>query len=492
MTASLTSSRTAQVGKTDALSLGAPAWVRRTRQLFPYAVGLLSFTAYATLMVLKFYQRHGSWDTAVFTQAVKGYANLSAPTVDVETPGMNQLGEHFSPILAALAPLYRAFPSSLTLDLAQVGLISLSAFLVCRTSIQLLGALPGGFIGAAYAISFGLQSAVIVGIHENCFSAPLIAMVGDRYLRGRYREAVYWSLPLLLVKEDFGLVIGALGVCLFLKGSRHLGLIVAAGAVLYLAVVVGFVIPELNPRGQYDFLSVATDGGRSGGIGHLLLNAPRELLTPAMKLQTLALTLFVVCGIAVRSPFAVLALPLILERFMSPVDRYWTPFWHYSLPIMTVLFVALIEVVRDWRSSPGRARQVVATVAPAVALVVSVCLLPFFALNLLAPGSEYWAKDPQTDVVKRVVAMVPDGSTVQADTTLTNWFVPDHRVFWITPPNSLVPQESPTSVDYMVVNQRDWEGLQLDGVQFARGLHPETTYDVIYDEAGITLLKRGV
>ncbi|MDR1512837.1 MAG: hypothetical protein LBS56_05050 [Propionibacteriaceae bacterium] len=46
-----------------------------------------------------------SWDLAIFEQAVRGYANLQEPVVNLKGAGFNQLGDHFSPALALLAPI---------------------------------------------------------------------------------------------------------------------------------------------------------------------------------------------------------------------------------------------------------------------------------------------------------------------------------------------------------------------------------------------------
>src|SRR5664279_853285 len=63
-----------------------------------------------------------SWDLAIFTQAIRHYAHLQAPVSEIKGPGFNLLGDHFSPLLAVLAPVHRAFPHVLTILLCQVAL----------------------------------------------------------------------------------------------------------------------------------------------------------------------------------------------------------------------------------------------------------------------------------------------------------------------------------------------------------------------------------
>ena len=76
--------------------------------------------AYAALSVLRFRRfEPTSWDNAIFEQAVRGYAGLGWPVVDIKGPGFNVLGDHFSPITALLAPFYAVVPSAQTLLVAQ-------------------------------------------------------------------------------------------------------------------------------------------------------------------------------------------------------------------------------------------------------------------------------------------------------------------------------------------------------------------------------------
>lgn len=459
------------------------------RLWIPTAVGICSFLAYGTLTILRYRLRHGSWDTAVFTQAIKGYAALSAPVVDVKSPGMNQLGDHFSPILAVVAPVYRAFPSSLTVNLVQVLLVAMSALLLTRTAIDLLGRTAGALLGSAYALSFGLQSAITVGFHENCFAAPILAIVGDRYLRGRYRSAVLWSLPLLLVKEDFGLVLGGLAICLFVVGKRTLACMLGVGAFAYLAIVVGIVIPAINPRGQYDYLRIAQQGAGSAGPLHTLLTLPVHMVSPDVKLATLMLSFLVVGMVAVRSPFAWLAVPIFVERFASPIERYWGPTWHYSLPVMPIVFIGAIEVIARIRGSERTTARRMVMIVPPVSAGIAVCLLPIFSLHLLATH-DYWQRDARAEAFDRLAREVPRGASVQADSLTGSFFVPDHDVYWLSPPDTIIPGLGIVDADFIVVNQEEWSGYGLHGVEYARDQHPGVLYRVVFDQEGYLLLER--
>ena len=164
-----------------------------------------------------------SWDNAIFEQAVRGYAHLGAPTIDVRGAGFNQLGDHFSPILVLIAPFYRLFPSAQTILIAQAVLLAISVAIIAALAIRHLGMVIGIAIGVAYGASFGLLAAVEVDFHEVAFAAPLLALAGAAYVERRFDAVVLWSLPLLLVKEEFGLTVAVIGGVLWLAGEHRRG-----------------------------------------------------------------------------------------------------------------------------------------------------------------------------------------------------------------------------------------------------------------------------
>lgn len=136
-----------------------------------------------------------SWDLGIFEQVVRAYAQLRAPVSDLKGPGFLILGDHFSPVTALLGPLYRLFPSPVTLLVAQAALFALSAVPVTRAAARLLGRRGGLALGLAYGLSWGIQRAVDFDFHEICFAVPLIAFSLEALLAQRPRAALWWALP---------------------------------------------------------------------------------------------------------------------------------------------------------------------------------------------------------------------------------------------------------------------------------------------------------
>ena len=128
-----------------------------------------------------------------------------------------------------------------------------------------------------------------------------------------------WALPLILVKEDLGLTIAALGAVVFLRGSRRWGVFAMVfGAVSFL-VITALVLPALNgdtggfadkyaPSGPSDALRILADGASSKVRTVLFLLIPTGFL--ALRSPMLLL---------VAVPTFALALPLRPADLLGPV-----------------------------------------------------------------------------------------------------------------------------------------------------------------------------
>ncbi|GGK27668.1 hypothetical protein GCM10010124_20320 [Pilimelia terevasa] len=390
---------------------------------------------YAAISLLRHAQLQSTgFDLGIFTQAVRGYAELRAPVAELKGPGYHLLGDHFHPVLAVLAPFYRLFPDPRTLLVAQALLLALSVVPVTRWAVDRLGAGPGAAVGAAYGLSFGLQQAVRFDFHEIAFAVPLIAASVTALARRRWRAAAWWALPLLLVKEDQALIVLGIGAYICWKGSRRLGAAVMAAAVLAGAVIVLLVIPAFNAAGGYDYLGSAAASG----------DPVTRLLAPVAKWKLVGLLLAVTGLLALRSPLTLLVVLPLAARFWADRWTYWERGFHYNAVLMPILFAAAVDGADRLRADrwcralrdrlpplrlPGRDLRVpggtaVAALLVAVALLVGVGQPAAALLHARA-----WRVPPEVAAARAVLAQVPDGAVVAADNNLSPQLVARCRVF---------------------------------------------------------------
>lgn len=394
-----------------------------------WTVAAILFAAYSALSVERHRRMESTgYDLGIFEQAVRGYAHFRAPVSDYKGPGFNLLGDHFHPILAAIAPLYRLAPSPVTLLVVQAALLALSAVPVTRLGTEWYGARAGACIGFGYGLAWGIQQAVVFDFHEVAFAVPLAARCAVLLALRRERAAAAWSLPLLLVKEDQALIVAAIGVLVFCRGERKAGALLALISVAAASLTTLVIIPAFNPSHSYAYFGVAEPGPDNP-----LLRLIEPVTTKGLTmLALLAPTLF----LCLRSPLALIAVPALAARFWAANPLLWEPRFHYSAVLVPVLFVAALDGLRLLRAGGLPQRLTGAVQAAVPVLVLAAGLVPTVIgsqpLGRLAHAS-YGHVPPRVAAARRVLAIIPDGAAVAASNRLAPQLTSRCRVFRIVP-----------------------------------------------------------
>ncbi|MFE6172631.1 DUF2079 domain-containing protein [Streptomyces sp. NPDC056464] len=443
----------------------------------PWLLAVVLFVGYAIVSVGRF--RHlgqRSWDLGIFEQVIRSYAHLQAPVADLKGPGFNILGDHFSPVTVLLAPLYRVFPSPVTLLVAQAALFALSAVPVTRAAARLLGRQRGLAIGIVFGLSWGLQQAVDFDFHEICFAVPLIAFSLEALLARRWRAALLWAVPLVLVKEDLGFTLTAIALIVAWRARKdspiayRYAIGVAVLGAVALAVTLLVVIPSFNSGGTYDYWNKVNESGGGGPLDGL-----------DTKLRTLAWLLIPTTGLlALRSPILLVALPTIGWRFVSSYPQYWGTDWHYNAVLMPVVTLALVDALAISRHSTRAWLRSYVHHLPAAVAAAALALTTSLPLAALAEG-EIYRRPARVSAIERLLAEVPDDASVEANIAPISRLTARCRVFWVSNTHGVEPDF--IALDNSRKRYRDVEA-------YARTLHPDARYTVKGTAYGVVLLER--
>ena len=365
--------RVTMEGALHAVEQGASERASRHRPAHRVAVGVLTAVtaaAYSVFALLRFYTfQTASYDLVIFDQAVRAYAHFR-PGISVIKgvhngfgPNFSILGDHWSPILAALAPLYWIFNTPEILLVAQAVLFALAIpplWLFARRAFG-GGGLGGGgrataaayLVCGAYALSWPIASAVGFDFHEVAFAPVLIAVALERLAAGRLRTALIALAALLLVKEDMGFLVAGIGIYLAVARPRVVKrqlLVAVALVVVGLAdsVLATYVlIPAFGGRSDYYWAYQALGNNVPQAAVHLIthpVSSLRLLITPRVKLDTMLWLLAAFCLLSLRSPIVLAAIPLLLERMLaSKFPNWWVTSFHYNAYLVMIFAFAAVD-----------------------------------------------------------------------------------------------------------------------------------------------------
>ncbi len=328
-----------------------------TRSRARTRVAALTFAAgfgYATYGLILFRRfRDGTFDLVIFDQAARGYAHFRAPTsmargvADGIGAHFNVLGDHWSPILALLAPLYWIHDGPTTLIVAQAVLFALAIPPLWVFTRRLLGAGAAYFVCGAYALSLPVAAAISFDFHEVAFVPVLTAVMAERLQAGRRAHAALAAIALLMVKEDMGLLIAGYGVYLFLVRERRLGVSFMVGGVAATWLSTRVLIPAFGGSASFYWAYGQLGSTVTGAAWHVVthpLQALRMLVTPGVKVSTMLSLLAPLGFLSLASPMVVAAVPLLLERMLATgYPSWWTTAYHYDAFIVTILILAAVD-----------------------------------------------------------------------------------------------------------------------------------------------------
>jgi uncharacterized membrane protein len=422
------------------------------------ALATLAAVLYAACS-LRLYHVFGTstYDLVIFDQAERSYSRFRLPIAIVKGvhngfgTSFSILGDHFSPILALVAPLYWIDSGPRTLLIAQAVLFAAAVVPLFAFTRRELGARPAYLVAAGYALSWPVAQAVSFDFHEAAFAPVLTALLFERlsaYRRGggRWWHVALAAVALLTIKEDIGLLVSALGLCLFAGGLRRgprrrqsllLGLAFTVGGLLAVVVTTRFVIPAFGGRSdyywRYDHFGPTVPAAAWHIVTHPI-DALQTFVQPAIKVRTMLWLLAMAALAPLASPYLVMTLGLLAERMLSDQASWWGPDYHYNAYLVIPLLCAGVDgaarIQRRFAARAARgggaggaggfaafAGRRTGLVWACAVMVVAVVALPSFAYGRMLPPSA-WRRDPAQRAAAAAVAQVPAGVTVEAPDSL--------------------------------------------------------------------------
>ncbi|WP_433498309.1 DUF2079 domain-containing protein [Sphaerimonospora sp. CA-214678] len=400
-----------------------------------YAVGtitVIAFLGYSLFGLVKFYTyRTGIYDLVIFDQGVRGYANFGPPLSFTKGnwqelgSAFSLLGDHFSPILALLAPLYWIHDGPETLIVAQAALFALAVVPLWTYVRRALGARAAYPLTIAYALSWPIAEAVSFHFHEYAFVPLITAVLFERLQAGRQWQVLLAAVALLMVKEDLAVLVAGLGTgLLFVRGRRRVGTVMMVGGVGFLWLTSYVIIPAIGGDSSRYWYYSGWGGNPIEAITHIVTR-PQEVLsvlsTPDTKLWTVLLLFAPLLFLPLLSPYVLAPAALLAERMLATdpgAAGWWGTRYHYNAAIVMALFCAAVDgALRLRRAVQGQGLEKFVPSWTIVATVAAVGMVPLFAFgNLFIPS--WYKAGPRFAAASEAVRRIPDGVLVEAANAL--------------------------------------------------------------------------
>src|SRR2546428_1116054 len=394
----------------------------RGMRVVPLALALVAATAYAAISI----DRHdhfasNAFDLGVQDQTVWGYSRLQIIPNTVEMIP-NLLGDHFHPILMAIAPLYWIWDDARVLLLVQAALLAVAGVPIFWWARERLGLRAAIAVEAAYLVFWGVLSGVIYDFHHSAFAVPAIAFGLYGVLTNRNR--LFWAMLVvgLLTRENIALTFAAIGVYVAVVQHRwRLGAAVVAVCVAWFATLIEVVMPAIAgaPYGHWTYEALGS--GPASALLHLVrqpISSLELLVDNPIKRKLWGGILGAWLLLPLISPISIVAIPTLLERLWSSNPALWSASFHYSLVIAPVLAFAAIDGLAQvqqrlplprWRAAVG--------LGASLAVLAAGLILSFAVVRPFDEVGTYISTEQVSDI-ESCLPSIPTDASVSASNKL--------------------------------------------------------------------------
>lgn len=400
----------------------------------PWALAAAFFSVYASYSFSRYTQYlTAGYDLGIFDQAIRHYAKFGVPFVPLKGPDYNILGDHFHPILAILAPLYWVWDDPRALLAAQAALIASSIPVVYRFAQRHLGRpVLSGVLATGYGLGWPLQGMLDFDFHEVAFAVPLLAWSIDALDRRSDRQLFLSAGLLLLTREDMGVVVLFLGLVRAARAPRRTGIVLSLLGVAVYFFATALVLPHFAPNGKFAYWSYDALGPDVPSAVRTIVFHPwqttRLFFTPWVKSHTLLWLFGPLLFLCLRSPYVVVAAPLLAGRFFSSRDHLWTTEFHYSAALWPILFLAAIDGARRTRLTEKRVPMAaVAVVLAGVQVIGTFSHAGLWPFHRLLTGAAFHTTEHMRDQAA-LTAAIPAHTCVEVDDRLAPHLTHANRV----------------------------------------------------------------
>jgi uncharacterized membrane protein len=356
-------------------------------------------------------------------------------TTDVSGVQFNRLGAHVDLVLVLFTPAWWVWPSPEMLLVAQALIVATGALPAFWLGRRWLGDDRLALAGAAVYLLFpALQHATLFDFHPVTLAAPLLMFCIWAIEERRNVVLGVCAALACLTQEQVGLVVAGLALWMwFHQRDRHrTALILGAGAIAWVAIAVGVIMPAFAIDGVNPHLSrYAELGDTPAEILGTVITQPWEavdvIATPGRLVYLLALLLPLLLLPLAAPLLLAAALPQLVINLFASSGPVQSVQYHYAVLLVPLLVAAAMLGLAGLRrrGRPARLAPLLARSGLVAALMVAAVVIAGIRQGPLPiwgwlPGGwsgsplHAFTRDDQARALQRAVDIVPDDARVSA------------------------------------------------------------------------------
>jgi uncharacterized membrane protein len=329
---------------------------------------------------------------------------------------VSRLAGHVDPFLVLLAPVWKVWPSPLSLALVQIAVVALGALPVFWLARRRLGSeRVAGILALAYLAYPWVATSAYGAIHPVTFAITFLLFCVWFLETERLVPFAVFALLAMSTGELMGLPVMALGIWFaFAHGRRAAGAAIAGIGLAWTAFALLVVVPHYRTGENQFFGFYDRIGGSPEGVLKMLFTHPETILGALVEGHDIAYLLWLavpLLGLFFLSPgLAAVATPQLLANTLSDFKSMTDPRYHSVAAVIPFLIAA--TAVGIGKLSPAR-RGLAAGGVLVASATIGLAVGPWARIVDGTPlGGRPRLSDARVEALAAAVAAVPGGVPV--------------------------------------------------------------------------------
>jgi len=271
-----------------------------------------------------------------------------------------RLEAHTDLFLIFLVPFYALWQSPKLLLLVQVIIAGTGAFPLYLIAKKLLKSPLAGLVFAfAYLVSPILGAALLYDFHAITLVSSFLFFAFYFLLEKRYLPYFIFILLALTCKEEVSLLIFLLGIYVYLKHNKKIGLFTIFLGLSWFLIAFFVIIPYFSGQRDNIFLIERYNhfGATQKDIVKTFIKQPGVVIKSLWDINKLLYVLYLILsfgGLMLFSPFVLLGCSSFSINILSNFWPMYSGGYHYSAPLLFYLLIGSIFGLKFWLKKRGK------------------------------------------------------------------------------------------------------------------------------------------
>lgn len=468
----------------------------RFKKYSPLVILGILIGGYIVIMSITTITRHlsfnsGAFDLGIFDQVIWNTLHGS-PLYSSILGNRHFFGEHFSPILLLISPLYLIYEHPITLLIFQtIALASGAIPLYLLAKKKLENSSLALLFSLMYLCYQPMRNVNLFDFHEIAIVTPLFLFAFFYLDQRKYAMFGLFLMLAVLCKEEVTTIVFIFGIYVaHIQKQKKLGYSLACIGILLFIVEIGFIIPHYR-QGAFGFVDRYTYLGQNiPQIFYTLLLRPIYVLKHTLtskKIMYIIDTFEPLGFLSILSPsHLLLTLPTLLQNLLSDYKPQYTIGYQYTAPLTPFVFISAIHGLKNLYTN-GRIQKYLKIemrkvhIRYVIFVGLLLCML-FLGKSPIYNLRQYRITD-HTGTIQKLMQVIPKMAVVSAQ-------------------ELFVPHLSHRKYIYIFPTIHDAEYIFLDTSTVTWGMSKEEycqtvfnllqgTYGVIAMEKNVFVLKKG-